>query len=158
MALNKPRKNLLLCLDAFGTLFKPTRSIAAQYGEVGRNYGINGFTDDELASTFKRGSLRAIPILCHRSLSPLAFKEQSKDCPNYGKASNMGSRQWWTSVRLFIAAYMVVEADPSRSSKRLSIHSCRKAPPSFHQHWLRRCSIASTAKRGMRCSLMLSNT
>ena len=55
MASSRPRKNLLLCFDAFGTLFQPKRPIAAQYAEVGRHYGINGFTEDELAASFKKG-------------------------------------------------------------------------------------------------------
>jgi len=76
-----PKKNILLCFDAFGTLFRPRQSIIKQYGDVARSYGVSGFDDDELAASFKN-----------------AFKTESKDHPNYGRATNMGSQQWWTNV------------------------------------------------------------
>jgi len=74
-------KNILLCFDAFGTLFRPRQPIFKQYGEVARLYGVNNFSDEELATSFKD-----------------AFKQQSKDHPNYGRATNMGSQRWWTNV------------------------------------------------------------
>ena len=49
------RRNLLICFDAFGTLFKPKRSIEKQYGEVARSLGLGGFSDDELKSSFRAG-------------------------------------------------------------------------------------------------------
>lgn len=76
------RPGLLLCFDAFGTLFRPKRSIAQQYGEVARQCGVAGFSDDELQS-----SLRA------------AIKDEGKQNPNYGRASGLGATRWWTNVR-----------------------------------------------------------
>ncbi|KAG8626524.1 hypothetical protein KVT40_005469 [Elsinoe batatas] len=75
------KKNLLLCFDAFGTLFRPRQAVYKQYGEVARKYGINGYTDEELATSFKQ-----------------AFKEESKVNPNYGRATDLGSTRWWTNV------------------------------------------------------------
>jgi hypothetical protein len=53
-----PKKNLLLCFDAFGTLFKPKRPIAQQYSEVARALGLGGFSDEELMGKFKKGECR----------------------------------------------------------------------------------------------------
>ncbi|THY68432.1 hypothetical protein D6C87_07553 [Aureobasidium pullulans] len=74
------KRNLLLCVDAFGTLFRPRSPIAEQYGSVARSMGVT-ISDDEVAKSFKT-----------------AFKEVSKSYPNYGKATDMGARQWWTEV------------------------------------------------------------
>ena len=75
------RPNLLLCFDAFGTLFRPRRSPALQYAEVARLCGITGFSDDELQS-----SLLA------------AIKEEARLNPNYGKSTGLGATRWWTNV------------------------------------------------------------
>ncbi|CAD0114351.1 unnamed protein product [Aureobasidium uvarum] len=72
------KRNLLLCVDAFGTLFRPRSPIAEQYGSVARRMGVK-ISDDEVAKSFKA-----------------AFKETSKKYPNYGKKTDMGARQWWT--------------------------------------------------------------
>ncbi|KAI5194552.1 hypothetical protein E4T39_08625 [Aureobasidium subglaciale] len=74
------KRNLSLCVDAFGTLFRPRSPIAEQYGMVARGMGVK-ISDDEVAKSFKS-----------------AFKETSKAYPNYGKATDMGARQWWTEV------------------------------------------------------------
>ncbi|SPN98656.1 uncharacterized protein DNG_01701 [Cephalotrichum gorgonifer] len=75
------RPNLLLCFDAFGTLFRPKQRIAQQYCEVARQHGIVGFSDDELQSSFSA-----------------AFKDEAKRNPNYGKATGLGATRWWTNV------------------------------------------------------------
>jgi hypothetical protein len=49
-----PKKNLLLALDAFGTLFAPRAPIAVQYGEVARQHGIIVPTE-ELGVQFRKG-------------------------------------------------------------------------------------------------------
>ncbi|KAK8025309.1 hypothetical protein PG990_003132 [Apiospora arundinis] len=77
----KATPNLLLCFDAFGTLFKPKHTVALQYGEVARQCGFTGFTDNELQSTLKT-----------------AIKNESKQNPNYGKATGLGATRWWTNV------------------------------------------------------------
>ena len=78
------RPNLLLCFDAFGTLFRPKRPIAQLYSEVARQHGIAGFSDGDLQS-----SLLA------------AIKDEGKRNPNYGKATGLGASRWWTNVRTF---------------------------------------------------------
>jgi hypothetical protein len=77
------RPKLLLCFDAFGTLFRPIRPVVQQYGEVARQLGITHFTDDELQSSFRA-----------------AFKDEAKLNPNYGRSTNLGATRWWTHVRL----------------------------------------------------------
>ncbi|KAK5995082.1 Putative uncharacterized hydrolase C7D4.05-like protein [Cladobotryum mycophilum] len=77
----RPRPNLLLCLDAFGTLFRPKRTVAQQYGEVARRCGLVGFSDEELEI-----SLRA------------AMKDEAKRNPNYGKATGLGATRWWANA------------------------------------------------------------
>ncbi|KAF2235415.1 hypothetical protein EV356DRAFT_514230 [Viridothelium virens] len=75
------KKNLLLCFDAFGTLFTPKSPIPQQYGEVARRHGLYGFTEDQLETAFRK-----------------AFKEESKERPNYGKAVGMAAPEWWGNI------------------------------------------------------------
>ena len=56
MSSDMPPRNLLVCFDAFGTLFTPKRPIAQQYGEVARSYGMSGFGDEDVAKSFKQGA------------------------------------------------------------------------------------------------------
>jgi hypothetical protein len=51
------KKNLLLCFDAFGTLFTPRKPISTQYGEIGHRYGFVNVKDNELQASFKNGKL-----------------------------------------------------------------------------------------------------
>lgn len=48
-------KHLLLCFDAFGTLFKPRTSIATTYAKTARQYGIKDVDEEALAVSFKKG-------------------------------------------------------------------------------------------------------
>lgn len=75
------KPNLLLCFDAFGTLFSPKGAVAQQYAEVARQCGITGFSDNEL-----------------RSRLMAAIKEEREQNPNYGKATGLGATKWWTNV------------------------------------------------------------
>ncbi|KAH8673405.1 haloacid dehalogenase-like hydrolase [Xylariales sp. PMI_506] len=75
------RPNLLLCFDAFGTLFRPKRPVTVQYAEVARQCGITGFNDTEIQSSFRA-----------------AMKDEAKLNPNYGKATGLGATLWWTNV------------------------------------------------------------
>ncbi|KAF2153758.1 hypothetical protein K461DRAFT_292472 [Myriangium duriaei CBS 260.36] len=75
------RKNVLLCFDAFGTLFRPKQPPYKQYAECARKYGINGFTDEQIDQSLTN-----------------AIKEESKLNPNYGHQTDMGAQRWWTRV------------------------------------------------------------
>nr|OQO24984.1 hypothetical protein B0A51_05759 [Rachicladosporium sp. CCFEE 5018]OQO26325.1 hypothetical protein B0A51_05176 [Rachicladosporium sp. CCFEE 5018]OQO26805.1 hypothetical protein B0A51_04388 [Rachicladosporium sp. CCFEE 5018] len=75
------KRNLLLCLDAFGTLYTPKAPIATQYSEVAKSLGLSGFSDADLTTSFRA-----------------AFKHESKINPNYGRATSLGSEKWWTSI------------------------------------------------------------
>ncbi|KAM3508142.1 hypothetical protein MY10362_001347 [Beauveria mimosiformis] len=75
------KQNLLLCLDAFGTLFSPKGSVAHQYTHVARQCGLDGFSDGELTTHLMA-----------------AIRQERKRNPNYGKATGLGATQWWTNV------------------------------------------------------------
>ena len=52
-----PKRPLLLCFDAFGTLFHPRRPVHQQYGEVARALGLSGFSDEDVQHAFKIGKM-----------------------------------------------------------------------------------------------------
>ena len=73
----------MLTLDAFGTLITPREPIAKQYAEAARRHGLAGFSEEDIAKDFR-----------------VAFKNESTQNPNYGKATGLGARRWWANVRL----------------------------------------------------------
>jgi hypothetical protein len=78
------KKNLLLCLDAFGTLFTPCIPIPVAYAHAAASHGINvgdPNNPSDVSSRFKS-----------------AFKTASQENPNYGKATGMGAEKWWGSI------------------------------------------------------------
>ncbi|KAF1813088.1 hypothetical protein P152DRAFT_396336 [Eremomyces bilateralis CBS 781.70] len=77
----RTRRNLLLGLDAFGTLFTPKKSIAVQYADVARSYGLGGIVENDLDRCFRK-----------------AFQKHSNRFPNYGKRSGMNATKWWANV------------------------------------------------------------
>jgi hypothetical protein len=88
------KKNLLLCFDAFGTLFTPSKPIPNAYAQVAARYGIDCGSDDApraVGASFKH-----------------AFKEQSKLNPNYGKATGLGAEKWWTNVSILTKSDVAV--------------------------------------------------
>ena len=77
------RRNILLCFDAFGTLFQPKRPVAEQYAAVASQCGLGGFSAEQVQASFKT-----------------AFSEASEEHPNYGRASGMGAEKWWANVSI----------------------------------------------------------
>ncbi|KAI4626147.1 uncharacterized protein J4E87_004647 [Alternaria ethzedia] len=78
------KKNLFLCLDAFGTLFTPTKPIPTTYAEAALKHGIAINTPEpatQVSSSFKS-----------------AFARLSSEHPNYGRATGMGAEKWWAKV------------------------------------------------------------
>jgi hypothetical protein len=78
------KPNLLLCLDAFGTLFKPSISIPAAYARAAARHGIPCGGEEnahEVGARFKT-----------------AFKGESVRNPNYGRATGLGAEKWWGNV------------------------------------------------------------
>jgi FMN phosphatase YigB (HAD superfamily) len=78
------KKNLLLCLDAFNTLFTPSIPIPIAYARTACAHGIpvpSPSNPRELSSSFKE-----------------QFKSQSARHPNYGRATGMGAQTWWKEV------------------------------------------------------------
>ena len=75
------RKNLFLCLDAFGTLFTPSQPIPVTYAQIALRHGISTDSPTQVSSSFKS-----------------AFKHLSSEHPNYGLATGMGAEKWWAKV------------------------------------------------------------
>ncbi|CZT16317.1 uncharacterized protein RCC_02159 [Ramularia collo-cygni] len=76
-----PPRNILLCFDAFGTLFRPRQPIAQQYGEVARSLGLANIKNEDVNKSFKA-----------------AFKQESKQNPNYGKQNGLNAEKWWSRI------------------------------------------------------------
>jgi hypothetical protein len=95
----KAKKNLLLCFDAFGTLFTPSVPIPVAYARAAARHGIDcGDTEDPqiVGTRFKE-----------------AFKNESAQNPNYGRSTGLGAEKWWGNVSLL-----------SSSESTLSIIRC----------------------------------
>lgn len=86
----KPPPNLLLCFDAFGTLFRPAPSAPQQYTDVARACGLSRFSDADVKRSFGA-----------------AIKRQSRENPNYGRTTNLGATRWWTNVRAPFLAFPI---------------------------------------------------
>ncbi|KAL1837134.1 hypothetical protein VTJ49DRAFT_4218 [Mycothermus thermophilus] len=78
---NMSRRNILLCFDAFGTLFYPKPSVPEQYASVARQCGLASVTAEQVKASFK-----------------VAYSAAQKAHPNYGKSTGMGAERWWTDV------------------------------------------------------------
>ncbi|KAF1830492.1 hypothetical protein BDW02DRAFT_572951 [Decorospora gaudefroyi] len=75
------KRNLLLCLDAFNTLFHPRTPIPQAYAQAATRHGIPTPHPQEVAQSFKQN-----------------FAHQSTQHPNYGKATGMGLEKWWSQI------------------------------------------------------------
>ncbi|USP74101.1 uncharacterized protein yc1106_01375 [Curvularia clavata] len=76
------RRNLLLCLDAFDTLFTPSIPIPTAYAQAASRHGINVPSTQSLASSFKS-----------------SFKQTAQKYPNYGKqTSGLSPEKWWGAI------------------------------------------------------------
>jgi len=71
---------VLLTFDANGTLFEPKESIALQYCEVARQFGLE-LAESDVQRTFI-----------------LAYGKMMQEHPNYGLAAGMTPREWWGVV------------------------------------------------------------
>lgn len=80
--LSRQPRALLITLDAFGTIYRPRRSIPSQYLEVARSCGLHIEADTKtFGQSFKN-----------------AFKNHYSRSPNYGKATGMKPEKWWANV------------------------------------------------------------
>ncbi|KAJ5118849.1 hypothetical protein N7448_010554 [Penicillium atrosanguineum] len=100
--LSTPR-NLLLTLDAFGTIFYPRPSVPEQYAATAHEFGLSAVTAPKLKTAFKH-----------------VFRAQSKRYPNYGRADVLrgkygGPRQWWEEV--IRGSFAHVLSGPGHASK-----------------------------------------
>ncbi|KAK4185908.1 hypothetical protein QBC35DRAFT_289940 [Podospora australis] len=76
-------RGLLLCFDAFNTLFRPAPSVAVQYALVANEYPkLAKVQPDQVKSAFSA-----------------AYRAEAKNNPNYGRTTGgMGPEKWWTNV------------------------------------------------------------
>ncbi|OAR05881.1 hypothetical protein LLEC1_05664 [Akanthomyces lecanii] len=93
------KRNLLLCFDAFGTLFTPKGSVAQQYAHVARQCGIADFSDQELETHLMA-----------------AIRQERKLNPNYGRPTGLGATRWWTNVIHRTFAPLIRENQPLPSA------------------------------------------
>lgn len=54
---NSGRRSLLLTFDAFGTLFSPRGTVAQQYVNVAKQFGMKGLAVSEIDDRFKKGKI-----------------------------------------------------------------------------------------------------
>ena len=53
--LSMSKRNLLICFDAFGTLFTPKTPVHVQYAEVAQSLGLGPFNEGTVKSSFREG-------------------------------------------------------------------------------------------------------
>ena len=79
---------MLLCFDAFGTLFTPSVPVPKAYTAAARRHGIHcGHAESPEAIAAVAAQFR------------LSYKQESGRNPNYGKATGLGAEKWWSNVR-----------------------------------------------------------
>ena len=90
------RKNLLLCLDAFDTIYKPNLAVPAAYAFAANRHGINCIpkaTASTPVESWKPHDYEPVAITFKD-----AFKKESATNPNYGKVTGLGAEKWWANV------------------------------------------------------------
>ncbi|KAH7400909.1 hypothetical protein DE146DRAFT_677586 [Phaeosphaeria sp. MPI-PUGE-AT-0046c] len=78
------KKNLLICLDAFDTLFTPKEPISVTYAQSAFRHGLPTSGEENANKIMK--SFKS------------AFKGEAQRNPNYGRSSGMGAERWWSNV------------------------------------------------------------
>lgn len=101
------RRNLLLCFDAFGTLFRPKGSVVQQYAHVARQCGLTSFSPEDLETHLTA-----------------AIRQERRLNPNYGKATGLGATRWWTNVPEPCPACPSVEPQNSRYTNHFVFLVC----------------------------------
>ena len=90
------RKNLLLCFDAFDTLYKPNVAVPAAYAFAAKRHGIDCVAESVASQPVESWSEKDYePVY---SEFKKAFKQQTAQNPNYGKAAGLGAEKWWANV------------------------------------------------------------
>ena len=82
------KKNLLLCFDAFGTLYQPNIPIPRAYAQAAIKHGLKS------KSRYPEGEVE-------RMFKPM-LKSYLQRNPNYGKATGLGAEKWWSNVSRFL--------------------------------------------------------
>ncbi|KAF1959653.1 hypothetical protein CC80DRAFT_489761 [Byssothecium circinans] len=85
------KNNLLLAFDAFGTLFQPNLPIPQAYGRAALRHGICCVEKPE-------HELKPEDYTPVKKAFSHAFKHESAQNPNYGKATGLGAEKWWANV------------------------------------------------------------
>ncbi|KAK3498959.1 uncharacterized protein B0T23DRAFT_4889 [Neurospora hispaniola] len=91
-----PKYNLLVCFDAFETLYAPKEPVHKTYGQFARDNGLHHASDDVVA------------VYLHDRITTAA-----KEYPNYGKhVKGMDPEAWWMKV----IKNIFVDVEPSLSN------------------------------------------
>ncbi|KAF3932890.1 hypothetical protein ABW19_dt0206637 [Dactylella cylindrospora] len=73
--------NLLITLDAFGTLYEPRAPVPEQYARIAGEFGIGGLSAEDVAGSFRS-----------------AFKALRAEYPNYGREAGRDAEWWWKEI------------------------------------------------------------
>ncbi|KAF3923281.1 hypothetical protein ABW21_db0201942 [Orbilia brochopaga] len=73
--------DLLITVDAFGTLYEPRRPVSEQYVDVAAQCGLEGLDVAAVEKSFLQ-----------------AFREVRNAHPNYGRATGMTAQTWWAQI------------------------------------------------------------
>ncbi|KAJ6260485.1 hypothetical protein Dda_4711 [Drechslerella dactyloides] len=73
--------DLLITVDAFGTLYEPRELVPQQYVDVAAQHGLDGLDATAVESSFRQ-----------------AFKEQLRTHPIYGRETGMTPQTWWAQI------------------------------------------------------------
>ncbi|KAF9739887.1 hypothetical protein PMIN06_006052 [Paraphaeosphaeria minitans] len=93
---NRFSKNLLLCFDAFGTLYKPNVGIPAAYALAAQRHGINCAADAASSMPIEQWTPAEYKPVSESFKQ--SYKRQSSENPNYGKETGLGAQKWWANV------------------------------------------------------------
>jgi hypothetical protein len=119
--LAEQKKNLLICLDAFGTLFTPKEPISVTYARAALRHGlpIDGAKDADRV------------MHCFRS----AFKGETHRNPNYGRSTGMGAERWWSNVSVCEQLKHIPSGSRARMTRqRMAIAAISTSDQSDHRH------------------------
>lgn len=107
-----PKYNLLICFDAFETLYAPKEPIHKTYGQFARDNGLKHASDD------------AVARYLHNRITMAA-----KEYPNYGKhIKGMTPEAWWMKVSQLPLNLSVLEPSLTISNRSLRISSPTSSP------------------------------
>ncbi|KAF1974699.1 haloacid dehalogenase [Bimuria novae-zelandiae CBS 107.79] len=89
-------KNLLLCFDAFDTLYKPNITVPVAYAFAATRHGINCVTNTTASKPVQEWKVEDCePVF---KAFKQSYRHEDTQNPNYGKATGLGAEKWWANV------------------------------------------------------------